>query len=136
MIYVRAQYQHLWYLRTFFAVERLVALDQRSLTIGCNVTVDEYSAVFPDNVGWLRTAQEHYGSNSVVTVLRKLGYTGRGLDLMCASMHLCFAGQLRALPLEQIKRASALKLRRATRDHMNGAFFGHPFRVFADVCAR
>ena len=73
-------------------------------------------------------------TNSVVTVLKKLGYTRRGLPNSLLTMHLCFLGQLHGLQSDSVGRVRKSKLKRATKKHMLKHYFGHPCRVFSEAC--
>ena len=131
-----SNYHDLWYFRAFFEIERRAACGSDVLHVSPNTTVDEFSHVFLDSVGWLAALAKHYDTNTVVTVLRKWGYTAREFDPAHATMHMCFAGQMRALSATRVTRLGSRELRTATRAHMCGRYFGHPARVFADACAR
>ena len=131
-----SNYHDLWYFRAFFELERYAAFGSELLHVSPLTTVEEFARVFPDSVGWLAALAKHYRTKTVVTVLRKWGYTAQGLDPSCATMHLCFAGQLFALSPGRVTALGSRELLSATRDHMHGRYFGHPARVFADACGR
>ena len=73
-------------------------------------------------------------TNSVVTVLKKLGYTRRGLPNSLLTMHLCFLGQLHGLQRHSVVTVRKSKLKRATKKHTLKHYFGHPCRVFSEAC--
>ena len=96
-----------------------------------SVTIEQFITVSPDSVGHLKKLGSHYNSTTVVTVLKKLGYTQRGVPMSLATMHLCFVGQLHALDIRRVRKCT---LKRATQKHAHKHYFGHPAKVFADAC--
>ena len=131
------KYHDLWYFRSFFESERMCALGTCDIMpLGKDVTVKAFTTVFPDSVGHLMALAKYYDIDSVVTVLRKLGYLRRGLPASHATMHLCFLGQLHALEIGSKISAVVTALAQCTRQHMNGKYCGHPHRVFSDACKR
>ena len=125
------RYHDLWYFRAFFELERWAAYGTFHIPPCPSTTVDEFIKVFPDSVGYMQKLQKHYECNTVVTVLKKLGYSRRGLPTSHATMHLCFIGQLHALDIRHVRKRT---LKRATRKHAHEHYFGHPAKVFADAC--
>ena len=128
------KYHDLWYFRLFFELERRVAHGTLHMQTPPSVTVDEFTEVFPDSVGYLSTLAKHYKSNSVVTVLDKLGYHKRRLPTSLSTMHLCFMGQLLKLDKDAVRRVRKCTLKRATEKHANKQYSGHPAKVFTDAC--
>ena len=128
------KYHDLWYFRAFVELERWAAYGTFHIPPCPSATVDQFITVFPDSVGYMKKLQGHYQSKTVVTVLRKLGYTERGLPTTHATMHLCFIGQLHALDSDAFRRVRKCTLKRATQKHKNKHYFGHPAKVFADAC--
>ena len=125
------KYHDLWYFRAFFELERWAAHGTFHIPPCPSTTVDEFITVFPDSVGYLKMLEKHYGSTTVVTVLKKLGYTKMGLPTSQATMHLCFIGYLHALDVRRVRKRT---LKRATQKHKHSQYFGHPAKVFADAC--
>ena len=128
-----SKYHDLWYLRSFFELERFAAFGKQRLFVGPAVTVSEFTKVFPDSVGYLTALARHFRTNTVVTVMKRLGYTRRGLDPSRLTMHLCFLGQLHALRPDDIHRVRKSTLKKATRSQMNGHWHGHPHRIWSDA---
>ena len=127
------KYHDLWYLRSFFELERFAAFGKQRLFVGPAVTGSEFTKVFPDSVGYLMAFARHFRTNTVVTAMKRLGYTRRGLDPSLLTMHLCFLGQLHALRPDDIYRVRKSTLKKATRSHMNGHWHGHPHRIWSDA---
>ena len=125
------RYHDLWYFRAFFELERWAAYGTFHIPPCPSTSVDQFITVFPDSVGYLKKLEKHYQSNTVVTVLKKLGYSRRGLPTSQATMHLCFIGQLHALDIRRVRKCT---LKRATQKHAHKHYFGHPAKVFADAC--
>ena len=128
-----SKYHDLWYFRMFFEVERMAAFGSLDMPVNPHTTVKEFVRVFPDSVGWLGALAKQFHANTVVTVLKKLGYHRRGIAVSLATMHLCFIGQLNALSADRARELDTETLRAATRRHMNGHYFGHPARVFVEA---
>ena len=125
------KYHDLWYFRAFFELERWAAHGTFHIPPCPSTSVDEFITVFPDSVGYLKMLEKHYGSTTVVTVLKKLGYTKMGLPTSQATMHLCFIGYLHALDVRRVRKCT---LKRATQTHKHSQYFGHPAKVFVDAC--
>ena len=128
------RYHDLWYFRAFFELERWAAYGTLHMPPCPSVTIEQFITVFPDSVGYLKKLGSHYNSTTVVTVLKKLGYTQRGFPMSLATMHLCFIGQLHALDGDAALQVRKAILQRATQKHTQNQYFGHPAKVFADAC--
>lgn len=129
-----SNYHDLFYFRAFFELERQATFGTLEMPLGNSVTIKEFAQVFPDSVGHLKASARHFGSNTVVTVLKRLGYTSQGLPASLATMHLCFIGQLHTLKFDVARRVRKTMLKRATRKHRLGTYCGHPLRVWGDAC--
>ena len=127
-------YHNLWYFRFFFELERWATYGNLPMHVHRAVTIDEFTNVFPDAVGWLRALGRATNSKTVVTVLNKIGYTRRDLPISLVTMHLCFAGQLGQHTASTLRKLGQHHLRSATREHQQGGYFGHPAKVFAAAC--
>ena len=128
------KYHDLWYFRAFLELERWAAYGTFHMPMRPSVTIAEFLTVFPDSVGYLKKLAKHYDANTVVTVLRKLGYHRRGLPTSQATMHLCFIGQLHAIDRDTVRHVRKCTLKRATQKHAYKQYFGHPAKVFSDAC--
>jgi len=128
------RYHDLWYFRCFFEIERWIAFGTLGMPLGNTVTVEDFVSVFPDSVGHLTALARHFEADTVVTVLKKLGYTSRGLPASLATMHMCFLGQLHRLDDDHMRRVNKHVLKKATRERAEGMYCGHPQHVWADAC--
>ena len=128
------RYHDTWYFRMFFEIERFVAFGTLDMPVGMTVTVEDFVAVFPDSVGHLHALARHFDTETVVTVMKRLGYTSRELPASLLTMHLCFLGQLHMLDPGSMRRVDECKLETATRKHANRKICGHPHKVWADAC--
>ena len=114
------RYHDLWYFRAFFEIERVVAFGTLDMPLGKTVTVEEFATVFPDSVGHVPSVARYFQTETVVTVLKKLGYTSRGLPVSLATMHLCYLGQMNRLDVDDMRQVKKHILKKATRKHANG----------------
>ena len=128
------KYHDLWYFRSFLELERWAAYGTVHMPMRPSVTIAEFLKVFPDSVGYLKKLAKYFDADTVVTVLRKLGYHRRGLPTSQATMHLCFIGQLHAIDRHTVRRVRKCTLKRATQKHSHKQYFGHPAKVFSDAC--
>ena len=135
LVNMPSAYHDLWYFRAFFEVERWATYGNLPMQVQRKVTIDEFTEVFPDSVGWLSALGKATNTKTVVTVLDKIGYTRRKLPINLVTMHLCFAGQLGQHTARTLHELGQRQLRSATLKHQLGGYFGHPARVFATACS-
>ena len=82
----------------------------------------------------MKALAAYYRTETVVTVLKRIGYVSRGLPPSLSTMHLCFLGQLHALRPDDVRRVRKAALKKATLKHKRGRWCGHPQPVWADAC--
>lgn len=134
MLALPNKYHDLWYFRTFNEVERMLSVGTLDLPLRGLVSLERFVEVFPDEVGHLQALGKHFNCEDVASVMKKTGYSKRGLPASQLTMHLCFAGMLHTIDVKDMRKVQKKHLKSATAAHKKRHYHGHPVRVFRDAC--
>ena len=77
---------------------------KKILMVSKNVTVNQFTNVFPDENKYLSRIAQELGVTTVQAVAKRLKYDK---DLQFLTMDLCFAGQLREYNVDWVRRNHA-----------------------------
>ena len=127
------KYHDLWYYRSIGEAERYAVNGCAvALPIGAHVTAEQYRAIFPDAAQHLPNLAKRFNCDKVLTLMRRSG-CGKE-DPAKFSLQLCFAGYLHDLSLDEMRKVKKCHLKKASKQHANGHYKGHPHQIWRTAC--
>ena len=125
-------YHKRWALRSVVQAVRK-SVGARKLQLDAGTTVDEFTAVYPDESDYMESLACFYKTRNVKTILRHIGETGDPADF---TMWLCFNGWLRPFNLEMSQEAEVKKQIKAhSMKYMGRTYLPHMSNTMEKVAS-